>query len=65
MRVKSLFFLALCFIGITSVTAAPFKIGSVEYDTLADAVAAVPANGSETTIVMTQDVAGSPRGTNR
>ena len=38
MKVKSLFFLALCFIGITSVSAGPFKIGTVEYDSLAAAI---------------------------
>ncbi len=65
MKVKSLFFLALCFIGITSVNAGPFKIGAVEYDSLAEAVDAVPADGTKTTIVMTQDVNYSPRGTSR
>ncbi|MCR5483395.1 MAG: hypothetical protein K6E99_03195 [Bacilli bacterium] len=60
MKVKSLFFLALCFIGITSVSAGPFKIGTVEYDSLAAAVDAVPADGTKTTIVMTQDVTNSP-----
>ena len=60
MKVKSLFFLALCFIGITSVNAGPFKIGTVEYDSLAAAVDAVPTDGTKTTIVMTQDVNNSP-----
>ena len=41
-------------------SAGPFKIGSVEYDSLAAAIAAVPANGTKTTIVMTQDVTNSP-----
>jgi hypothetical protein len=60
MKVKSLFFLALCFIGITSVDAGSFRIGSAEYDTLAAAVEAVPADGSKTTIMMMQDVTNSP-----
>ena len=32
------------------------QIGNVKYETLADAVAAVPANGTETTITLLQDV---------
>ena len=41
-------------------SAGPFKIGTVEYDSLAAAIDAVPADGTKTTIVMTQDVTNSP-----
>ena len=64
-RRKFLFLCALVFIGITSVSASSFKIGDHEYDTLVDAVKAVPTDGTETTIVMTKDVNNSPRGSNR
>ena len=56
---KKLFLCALVFVGITSVKAAPFKIGTVEYDTLVDAVAAVPTDGTKTTIVMTENFTGA------
>lgn len=55
---RRLLFLTLCFVGITSVNAAPFKIGVTEYDSLVDAVAAVPTDGTKTTIVMTEDYTG-------
>ena len=58
MKKKMLLFIALCFVGLTSANAAPFKIGSAEYDTLVDAIAAVPTNGTKTTIVMTEDYKG-------
>ena len=57
---KFLFLCALVFIGITSVSASSFKIGDHEYDTLVDAINAVPTDGTKTTIVMTQDVKDSP-----
>ena len=57
---KLLFFVTLCFLGITSVNAAPFKIGDAEYASLVDAVAAVPTDGTLTTIEMTEDVTSAP-----
>lgn len=57
---KLLFFLTIFFVGITNVDAASFKIGDVGYDTLVDAVAAVPADGKLTTIEMTEDVTSAP-----
>ena len=53
---KCLFFLALSLVGITSASAAAFKIGDAEYDSLVDAVNAVPTDDQLTTIEMTQDV---------
>ncbi len=58
MKRKILFLCALVFVGITSVSAKPFKIGSVEYDSLVDAIAAVPTDGTKTTIVMTENYKG-------
>ena len=43
-----LIFLTIFFVGITRVDAAPFKIGDSTYDTLVDAVAALPTNGKLT-----------------
>ena len=56
---KWLFFLTLCCLGITSVRASSFKIGDAEYESLVDAVNAVPTDNSLTTIEMTQDVTGA------
>ena len=58
MKRKFLFLCALVFVGITSVSAKPFKIGSAEYDSLVDAIAAVPTDGTKTTIVMTENFKG-------
>ena len=55
---KFLFLCALVFVGLTSVCAAPFKIGTAEYKTLVDAVAAVPTDGTKTTIEMLEDFIG-------
>ena len=60
MKKKMLFFIALCFVGLTSANAAPFRIGDVEYDTLKAAVEDVPKDGTKTTIVLTEDVDHQP-----
>lgn len=58
-RLSKLIFATLLFmVGLISVDAKPFKIGEVEYDTLKDAVAAVPTDNTKTTIAMTEDVVG-------
>ena len=56
---KCLFFLVLSFAFATSASASAFKIENAEYDTLVDAVKAVPTNGQLTTIEMTCDVKGA------
>ena len=45
---------------LLKVDAKPFKIGENEYDTLVAAVAAVPTDGTKTTIEMTEDVDDAP-----
>ena len=55
---KLIFITLLSVVGLVSVNAASFKIGDVEYETLKDAVDAAPTDGTKTTIVMTEDVAG-------
>ena len=60
-KLSKLIFISLLFmVGLISVDAKPFKIGEVEYDTLKDAVAAVPTDNTKTTIVMTEDVEQAP-----
>lgn len=53
-------FLLLFIIGITKVNAASFKIGGTPYDSLNEAVAAAPSDGTETLIEMTEDVTLAP-----
>lgn len=57
-KLSKLVLIAFLFmVGLINVSAKPFKIGEVEYDTLKDAVDAAEA-GVKTTIVMTEDVVG-------
>lgn len=58
--VRRLLFSFFLIVGMTNVSAASFKIGNVDYDNLNDAVAAAPSDGTETTIVMTEDVTRAP-----
>ncbi len=57
---KLILFSLLFMVGLLSVNAKPFKIGEEEFDTLLEAVAAVPTDGTKTTIVMTEDVDMAP-----
>ena len=58
--VRRLLFSFFLILGMTNVSAESFKIGNVDYDNLNDAVAAAPSDGTETTIVMTEDVTRAP-----
>jgi len=63
-KALSVLFTVLLFVTVFSVSAfaeneATAKIGDTEYATLEDAVAAVPADGTETTITLLGDAAGN------